>query len=188
MKRCKWTGDNPLLIEYHDKEWGVPLYDDKKQFEFLCLEVMQCGLSWMTVLKKRGALRAAFDGFDPDKVVAYDGSDIDRIMGVSGIIRSTKKIAAIINNAKCFIEIQNEFGSFSNYIWKFTDFKQVEYPSHINGISIESKNELSDMISNDMKKRGFSFVGSITIYSHLQAVGIINDHCGYCFRYKQVRI
>ena len=183
MKRCSWTGDDPLLIEYHDKEWGIPLHDDRKQFEFISMEVMQCGLSWLTVLRKREALRSAFDDFDASKVALYDEAKVAEIMGMEGIIHSPRKIRAIINNAKVFLKIQDEFGSFSSYLWQFTDDKPVEYPGHAEGTVFIAKNALSDTISSDLKRRGFSYLGSITVYSHLQAAGVINDHLDYCFRY-----
>lgn len=187
MKRCKWTGNDPLLIEYHDKEWGVPLFDDDRQFEFLSLEVMQCGLSWMTVLRKREVMRKAFDAFSPKLVSQYTDEDVFRIMNTEGMIRSERKIRAVISNARHFIEIQEEHGSFSNFIWNYADFKPVEYPDHADGTVLVSRNELSDQISKDLKKRGFSYLGSITIYSHLQAAGLINDHYDYCFRYLQLK-
>ncbi len=187
MKRCKWTGNDPLLIEYHDKEWGVPLFDDDRQFEFLSLEVMQCGLSWMTVLRKREVIRKAFDAFSPKLVSQYTDEDVFRIMNTEGMIRSERKIRAVISNARHFIEIQEEHGSFSNFIWNCVDFKPVEYPDHADGTVLVSRNELSDQISKDLKKRGFSYLGSITIYSHLQAAGLINDHYDYCFRYLQLK-
>ena len=187
MKRCKWTGNDPLLIEYHDKEWGVPLFDDDRQFEFLSLEVMQCGLSWMTVLRKREVIRKAFDAFSPKLVSQYTDEDVFRIMNTEGMIRSERKIRAVISNARHFIEIQEEHGSFSNFIWNYVDFTPVEYPDHADGTVLVSRNELSDQISKDLKKRGFSYLGSITIYSHLQAAGLINDHYDYCFRYLQLK-
>jgi DNA-3-methyladenine glycosylase I len=186
MKRCSWTGDDPLLVEYHDKEWGLPIHDDRKQFEFLSMEVMQCGLSWLTVLRKRDALRSAFDDFDASKVALYDDVKIEEIMGTEGIIHSPRKIRAIINNAKRFLRIQDEFGSFSSYLWQFTDNKPVEYPGHADGSVQIASNDLSDRISSDLKGRGFSYLGSITVYSHLQAAGVINDHLNYCFRYHQL--
>ncbi len=187
MKRCKWTGNDPLLIEYHDKEWGVPLFDDDRQFEFLSLEVMQCGLSWMTVLRKRDVMRKAFDAFSPKLVSQYTDEDVSRIMNTEGMIRSERKIRAVISNARHFIEIQEKHGSFSNFIWSYIGFKPVEYPGHADGTVLISRNELSDQISKDLKKRGFSYLGSITIYSHLQAAGLINDHYDYCFRYLQLK-
>lgn len=187
MRRCSWTGSDELLIEYHDKEWGKPLYDDRMQFEFLSLEVMQCGLSWLTVLRKREIMRKAFDDFSVQKISLYNEDDIDRILNCEGMIRSERKIRAIINNAKAFLLIQKEFGSFSSYLWGFVGHKTVEYPSHTDGSAIVPSNELSDEISRDLKKRGFSFLGTVTVYSHLQAAGLINDHLNYCFRYRELK-
>ena len=187
MNRCSWTGNDPLLIEYHDTEWGVPLHDDKKQFEFISLEVMQCGLSWLTVLRKREIFRQAFENFDPRKIVLFSDKKVEAIMNVEGMIRSLRKIHAIIENAKSFLAIQQEFGTFSSYLWGFTDNKTMEYPGHADGSLEITNNDLSDLISKDLKKRGFSYIGSITIYSHLQAAGLINDHRDYCFRYHQLK-
>ncbi|AEC02700.1 DNA-3-methyladenine glycosylase I [Parasphaerochaeta coccoides] len=186
MKRCSWTGDDSLLVEYHDKEWGIPLYDDYKQFEYLSMEVMQCGLSWLTVLRKRAVLRSAFDEFDASKVALYDEMQVERIMKLEGMIHSPRKIRAIINNAKAFLKIQEVFGSFSSYLWQFTDNKTVEYPGHADGSVCITRNDLSDKVSRDLKERKFSYLGSITVYSHLQAAGVINDHRNYCFRYRHV--
>lgn len=186
MNRCSWTGENPLLVEYHDKEWGVPLHDDQRQFEYLSMEVMQCGLSWLTVLKRREVLRSAFQNFAVSKVAGYGDEHVDEIMKMEGMIHSPRKIRAIITNAKAFLPIQEEFGSFSSYLWGFTGNKTMEYPGHADGGIVIARNELSDIISKDLKKRGFTFLGSITIYAHLQAAGIINDHEATCFRYHQV--
>nr|WP_319472514.1 DNA-3-methyladenine glycosylase I [uncultured Sphaerochaeta sp.] len=186
MNRCSWTGENPLLVEYHDKEWGVPLHDDHRQFEYLSMEVMQCGLSWLTVLKRREVLRSAFEDFVVSKVAGYGDEHVDEIMKMEGMIHSPRKIRAIITNAKAFLLIQEEFGSFSSYLWGFTGNKTMEYPGHADGGIVIARNELSDMISKDLKKRGFTFLGSITIYAHLQAAGIINDHEATCFRYQQI--
>ncbi len=185
MARCSWVGNDPLLIDYHDREWGVPLHDDTRQFEFLCMEVMQCGLSWMTVLRKRDAMRLAFDAFDPKIVSSYGEPDIQRIMDVPQMIRSERKIRAIINNAKVFLSIQQEFGTFSEYLWGFTGNRTIEYPGHADGSIQVASNELSDTISKDLKHRGCSYLGSITIYSHLQAAGLINDHYSYCDQYHR---
>ena len=184
MDRCSWTGNDAQMIEYHDTEWGVPLHDDLKQFEFLSMEVMQCGLSWMIVLRKREILRLAFDNFDPVKIARYDDARVDAIMQLAGMIHSMRKIRAIINNAKAFLRIQAEFGSFSTYLWQFTDNRTIEYPGHADGSVVVASNDLSDKVSKDLKGRGFSFLGSITVYSHLQAAGLINDHRDYCFRYR----
>ena len=183
MNRCPWGIADELYIRYHDEEWGVPVYDDKKQFEFLVLESAQAGLSWHTILKKRENYRAAYDGFDVNKVAKYDEKNIEELMQNTGIIRNRRKIEASINNAKIFLEIQKEFGSFCNFLWGFVNGKPVI--NHWTEVSqISAKTELSDRISKDMKKRGFKFLGSITIYSHLQATGLINDHLTYCFRYE----
>lgn len=183
MRRCGWTGDNPLLVAYHDTEWGDPVHEDRTHFEYLALEVMQCGLSWLTILKKRDARCLAFDRFDYERIASYGERDIQRLMEYEGIIHSRKKIEAIIKNARVFMEIQREFGSFDTFIWSFTDGKTVEYPGHADGTDIPARNGLSDQISGELKKRGCSFLGSITIYSHLQAAGIINDHNAYCYKY-----
>ncbi len=187
MNRCSWVGDDPLMVAYHDTEWGVPLHDEVKQFEFISMEVMQCGLSWMTVMKKREIFREAFEGFDPERIARYTEEDIERIMHIDGMIRSERKIRAVIGNAKVFLAIQQEFGSFSSYLWAFTGNKVMEYPGHADGSLVIARNELSDTISKDLKKRGFSYIGSITLYSHLQAAGLINDHTTDCFRYHEVK-
>ena len=179
MSRCPWCLINDLETKYHDEEWGVPVYDDQKQFEFLMLEVMQCGLSWDIVLKKREIFRSCFDNFDYDKVAEYDQQDIERIMNTPGMIRSQRKIEAVIGNARCVQKIREEFGSFSDYLWSWTDGKILLYKGHELG-NIPAKNELSDKISKDLKKRGMKYLGSITVYSHLQASGIINDHIKKC--------
>ena len=179
MNRCPWCLINDLETKYHDEEWGVPVHDDQKQFEFLMLEVMQCGLSWDIVLKKREIFRACFDNFDYDKVAGYDQKDIERIMNTPGMIRSQRKIEAIIGNARCFQKIREEFDSFSDYLWGWTDGKILLYKGHELG-NIPAKNDLSDKISKDLKKRGMKYLGSITVYSHLQASGIINDHIKEC--------
>ena len=179
MNRCPWCLINDLETKYHDEEWGVPVHDDQKQFEFLMLEEMQCGLSWDIVLKKREIFRSCFDNFDYDKVDEYDQQDIDRIMNTPGMIRSQRKIEAVIGNARCVQKIREEFGSFSDYLWGWTDGKILLYKGHELG-NIPAKNELSDKISKDLKKRGMKYLGSITVYSHLQASGIINDHIKEC--------
>lgn len=178
MHICEWP-TTPLYQDYHDHEWGRPVHDDKKQFEHLMLEVMQCGLSWITVLNKREDLRIAFDGFDYKKIALYTDADVERIMNAPNVIRSERKIRAIIHNAQRFIEVQREFGSFCNYIWAFTGGKTLVYEGHPEG-NIPAKNELSERISNDLKQRGFKFLGPVTIYSHLQASGLINDHGRDC--------
>lgn len=184
--RCGWTGDVvEEMIKYHDEEWGAPLHDDQKLFEFLVLEGMQAGLSWRTVLLKRPAFRVAFDNFDVVKVSQYSEKDEERLLQNPGIIRNRAKIKAAINNARRFIEIQKEFGSFDNYIWSFVnntpiknEFKTLK--------DIPAKTELSDLISKDLIKRGFKFVGSTIVYAHMQATGMVNDHLTTCFRYNEV--
>lgn len=173
------------MIEYHDKEWGVPLYNDQKLFEFLVLEGFQAGLSWQIVLNKRENFRKAFDYFDVGIVAGYDDRKVEELILDSGIIRNRAKILGCINNANRYLEIQNEFGSFGNYMWKFVNNRPV-----VNRFSqlseIPATSPLSDEISKDLKKRGFKFVGSTVIYSHLQATGVVNDHITTCFRYKEI--
>jgi DNA-3-methyladenine glycosylase I len=173
-------------MEYHDTEWGVPVFDDQKHFEFLVLESAQAGLSWITILKKRENYRKAYDNFDPKKVARYGEAKKAKLLADAGIIRNRLKIEASITNAQRFLEIQKEFGSFSNYIWGFTNGKPVVGKRKTLG-EIPARTELSDKISLDLKKRGFKFLGSIIMYSHLQATGIINDHITSCFRYKEVK-
>lgn len=185
MGRCKWCCDGGLLQEYHDKEWGIPLHNDPMQFEFLSLEVMQCGLNWMMMLKKREIFRQCFADFDFEKVALFDEADVQRIMETPNMIRSERKIRAIINNARCFQAIRAQFGSFDAYLWGFTDGETYLYPKHQQGEWV-AKNALSDRISADLKKRGFKYLGSITVYSHLQACGMINDHEPTCFLYDHV--
>jgi DNA-3-methyladenine glycosylase I len=185
MKRCEWGTGSEIYINYHDTEWGVPVFDDQKHFEFLVLESAQAGLSWITILKKRENYRKAYDNFDPKKVARYNEAKKSKLLADAGIIRNRLKIEASITNAQKFLEIQKEFGSFSNYIWGFTHGKPVT-GKWKKMEEIPAKTELSDKISLDMKKRGFKFLGSIIMYSHLQATGIINDHIMGCFRYKEV--
>lgn len=183
--RCPWCLCNEKMVKYHDEEWGIPLHDDKKQFEFLMMEVMQCGLNWNMMIQKREIFRQCFDGFDFDKIAAYDEKDIERILGTEGMIRSRRKIEAVIHNARCFQAIRQEFTAFSDYIWSFSKGKTILYAGHQKG-KLPAKNSLSDEISADLKKRGFKYMGSVTVYSHLQACGIINDHLSECFRYQHI--
>ncbi len=185
MERCPWPGVDETYIKYHDEEWGVPVHDDRKHFEFLVLEGAQAGLSWATILKRRENYRQAYDNFDPAKVAKYDDAKVAELLANAGIIRNRKKIESSIKNAKCFLEIQQEFGSFDKYIWAFVDFKPV-INSWKTLSELPAMTELSDRISKDLKKRGFSFVGSTIIYAHIQAIGLVNDHLVSCFRYKQV--
>ena len=185
-KRCYWAGSDPLYLEYHDAEWGVPLYDDHKIFEFLILETFQAGLSWMTILKKRENFRKALDNFDYKKISKYNEAKFDELMDNKGIIRNRLKIKATISNATAFIDIQKEFGSFNKYIWDFVDNEPIQN-NYSSANDVPAKTELSDMISLDLKKRGFKFVGSTIVYSHMQATGMVNDHTPDCFRYREVQ-
>lgn len=181
MQRCKWLNENnELYVYYHDHEWGVPNYDDKYMFEFLILESFQAGLSWETILNKRENFRQAFDNFDYKKIANYDENKIIELLNNSGIIRNKLKINAAIKNAKVFMNIQNEFNSFSNYIWSFTNNKVIKNTDD----KLKTSSELSDKISKDLIKRGMKFVGTTIIYSYLQAIGIINDHELNCICYK----
>lgn len=182
--RCSWPGSDPVYVEYHDKEWGVPVRDDRKQYEFLVLESAQAGLSWLTILKRRDGYRRLYENFDPEKVVRFDEARIKAMLLDKGIIRNRKKIESSINNAKRFLEIREQYGSFCNYFWRFTDGKQVV--NHFTDMSeIPATTPLSDTIAKDLKGRGFQFLGSTTIYAHLQATGLVNDHLVDCFRHKE---
>ena len=184
-QRCNWCGDNPIYVKYHDTEWGVPIYDDDKLFEFLMLESFQAGLSWITILKKRANFKSAFDNFDYRKIALYDENKYQSLLQDTGIIRNRLKIKATINNAQQFIKIQKEFGSFSDYMWGFVNGKPIK--NHFKSLKdIPAKTELSDTISKDLKKRGFKFVGSTIVYAHMQATGMVNDHTTDCFRYTEV--
>lgn len=185
MERCAWCMCNEKMMRYHDEEWGVPLHDDRKQFAFLMMEVMQCGLNWNMMIQKRKIFEKCFDGFDYQKVAQYTETDIQRIMETDGMIQSRRKIEAIIHNAECFLKIRAEFGTFSAYLWRFSKGKIILYMGHQKG-NLPARNGLSDTISKDLKKRGFKYLGSVTVYSHLQACGMINDHVEECFRYKEV--
>jgi len=183
--RCSWCGTDPLYLAYHDTEWGVPVYDDAKLFEFLILETFQAGLSWITVLRKRENFRKAFDNFNYQKIALYDENKYESLLQDAGIIRNKLKIKATISNAKAFMIIQKEFGTFSKYIWGFTNGKPlVNSFESLN--DIPAKTVLSDTLSKDLKKRGFKFVGSTVIYAHMQATGMVNDHIKSCFRYKEI--
>jgi DNA-3-methyladenine glycosylase I len=186
VTRCEWAGKNSLYQQYHDYEWGVPVYDDVKLFEFLILETFQAGLSWIIILRKRENFRKAFDNFNYHKIANYGQTKINQLLQDAGIIRNKLKINATISNAKAFLIVQKEFGSFSKYIWKFTggkpvinDFKSLK--------GLPAKTELSDKISKDLKSRGFKFVGSTVVYAHMQATGMVNDHITSCFRYSELK-
>ncbi len=185
MNRCGWCGNDPLYMQYHDKEWGVPVYDDRKLFEFLILEGAQAGLSWLTILKRREGYRKAFSEFYPEKVARFSDKKVEKLLQNTGIIRNKLKINAAISNARAFLQVQKEFGSFSNYSWPFVGgaqkinkFKSLD--------QIPATTEESDLFSKDLKKRGFKFVGSTIMYAHMQAVGMVNDHITSCFRYKEI--
>ncbi|MDR1252475.1 MAG: DNA-3-methyladenine glycosylase I [Treponema sp.] len=185
MQRCDWCAGSELYQNYHDTEWGVPVFDDRRHFEFLVLESAQAGLSWITILKKRENYRRAYDGFDPEKVARYGERKKARLLSDSGIVRNRLKIEASINNAKQFLQVQKEFGGFSTYIWGFTKGRQITGKWKTLA-ELPDRTELSDRISADMKNRGFRFLGSIIMYSHLQATGIVNDHLTGCFRYQEI--
>ena len=185
MSYCRWDYTSAENRRYHDTEWGVPLHDDRGQFEFLAMEAMQCGLSWGLIISRREVLRACFDHFDYDKVAAYTGDDVERIMHTEGMIRARRKIEAIISNARAFQKIRVEFGTFSDYLWAFSGGNSILYNKHADGW-IPASNGLSEKISRDLKKRGFKFVGPVVIYSHLQACGIINDHDRSCPCYRKL--
>ncbi len=184
--RCSWAGSKENYIRYHDEEWGVPVYDDKKLFEFLILETFQAGLSWITILNKRDNFRKAFDFFDVKKVALYGEEKYSELIQDKGIVRNKLKIKAAISNAKAFLKVVEEFGSFREYIWGFVDNKPIQ--NVFKTVSeVPATTPLSDKISIDLKKRGFKFVGSTVIYAHMQATGMVNDHCTDCFRYDEVK-
>ena len=185
MSTCHWNFSFEAMKTYHDTEWGVPIHDDRLMFEHLTLEAMQCGLSWSLMIKKRGIFRACFDGFDYDRIAAYGEEDIERIMNTEGMIRSRRKIEAVINNASCFRKIRQEHGSFCDWLWAHTDGKTVLYAGHGDG-HIPVSNGLSDKIAGELKAYGFKFLGTVTVYSHLQACGMINDHGSECPCYKAI--
>lgn len=186
LSRCRWVGNDPLYVTYHDEEWGVPVHDDRKHFEFLILEGAQAGLSWLTVLRKREGYRAAFASFDPMKVARFTEKRVEKILENPGIVRNRLKVVSAVNNAKRFLEVQKEFGSFDEYLWSFVDGKPVDGRRTKHG-SVPATSRESDTLSRDLKKRGFKFVGSTIIYAHMQACGLVNDHLTDCFRYRQVR-
>jgi len=185
LKRCDWCLRNDLYINYHDKEWGIPVHDDRKLFEFLLLEGVQAGLSWLTVLRKREAYREAFSDFDPEIIAKYGEEKIAELMNNPGIIRNRLKIGAAVKNARAFLKIQEEFGSFDKYIWNFIDRKPIH--NTFNSLKeIPAETEISRIISKDLKKRGFTFVGPTIVYAHMQATGMVNDHMTDCYRYMEL--
>lgn len=185
MKRCAWCLGDPLYEKYHDQEWGVPLHDDQKLFEFLVLEGFQAGLSWITILRKRENFRKAFDDFDFEKIANYPESKIGSLLKDPGIIRNKLKIQSTLTNAQAFLKIREEFGSFDQYIWGFVDEKPIQN-KWMDKSQVPATTPMSDIISKDLKKRGFKFVGSTIVYSHMQATGIVNDHEVSCFRHKEL--
>jgi DNA-3-methyladenine glycosylase I len=184
IKRCSWCGSDPTYVAYHDKDWGVAVYDDRLLFEMLILEGAQAGLSWLTILKKRGNYREAFNGFDAVKIADYDQQEIDRLMQDAGIVRNRLKIESTIKNARGFLQICEEFTSFSDYLWRYVDGKPIinSYQKHAD---IPTHTAISDQLSKDLKKRGFNFVGTTICYAFMQAVGMVNDHTVDCFRYAE---
>lgn len=185
-KSCPWPSNNPLMVKYHDEEWGVPLHDDKKLFEFIILDAFQAGLSWNTIINKRKNFRKAFDNFNVNKIAKYDAKKIKELLNDEGIIRNKMKINATVQNAKAYLEIKKEFGSFDKYIWQFTKGKTIDNKlSDLNKMPVKTKE--SDLMSADLKKRGFAFVGSTICYAFMQAAGMVNDHLTYCFRHKEVK-
>lgn len=184
-KRCAWSGNDPLMVRYHDTEWGVPVHDDRKHFEFIVLDGFQAGLSWAIVLKKRDNFRKALHNFDPRRIARYTARDTARLLNDPGIIRNRQKVASAVMNARAFLETQDEFGSFDDYIWRFVDGKPLRHrfrrTSEIPARTIES-----DAMSKDLQQRGFKFVGSTICYAYMQAAGMVNDHTIDCFRYRKV--
>ena len=187
LTRCAWAGTDPLYVAYHDQEWGVPVHDDRTLFEFLILEGAQAGLSWSTILRKREHYRQAFDNFDPHKVARYDDNKVAELLGNPGIIRNRLKILSAVSNAQAFLAVQEEFGSFDAYIWRFVDGKPRQNAWR-SLAEIPAKTAESDALSKDLKQRGFKFVGSTICYAHMQATGMVNDHTVDCFRYAELAI
>ncbi len=183
--RCAWSGTDPLYVAYHDGEWGVPVHDDRTLFEFLVLEGAQAGLSWITILRKREAYRRAFGGFDPGKVARYDKRKVASLLKDAGIVRNRLKIESGIKNARAFLAVQEEFGSFDAYQWRFVEGRPIQNVRRTMK-DIPPRTPLSDAFSKDLKARGFSFVGSTIVYAHMQAVGMVNDHVVGCFRHREV--
>ena len=185
IKRCHWCTKDPLYIAYHDTEWGVPVHDDQLLFEFLILEGMQAGLSWFTILKRRGSFRKAFSNFDPNKIAKYNDKKINLLLANPGIIRNKLKVQSAITNAQAFLKTKKEYGSFSKYIWHFVDGNAIQNHRK-NSKEIPATTTISDLMSKDLKKRGFKFVGSTICYAFMQAVGMVNDHVTDCFRYREL--
>lgn len=185
--RCWWCGEDPLYVEYHDTEWGRPLHDDRKLFEMLILEGFQAGLSWITILRKRSNFRRAFANFNPERVARFSARDVSRLMNDAGIVRNRAKIKAAIGNARAYLAVVEEFGSFNRYIWQFTNYRTHRDPRGMTRERIPARSAESDAMSKDLKKRGFRFVGSTICYAHMQATGMVDDHVKGCFRYRKQR-
>ena len=185
--RCWWCGEDALYCEYHDKEWGVPVHDDRKMFEMLILEGFQAGLSWITILRKRENFQKAFKNFDARKVARFEKADVARLLKNEGIIRNRLKIEGAITNARCFLEVQKEFGSFDRYIWRFTRNGTLRNPKGPTRKTMKATSPESDALSKDLKRRGFKFVGSTVCYAHMQATGMVDDHVKDCFKYRRRR-
>lgn len=185
-KRCEWCGSDPIYIAYHDDEWGIPVHDDRRLFEFLILEGAQAGLSWLTILKKRENYRKAFHAFDCERIAKYTEADVRRLLADSGIVRNRLKIESVITNARGVIHIREEHGSLDSYLWRYADGVPKQNTWH-SIAEIPSKTEMSDAMSKDLKKQGFTFVGSTICYAFMQAVGMVNDHTTNCFRYKEIK-
>jgi DNA-3-methyladenine glycosylase I len=184
-RRC-WNTTNPLYVKYHDEEWGVPVHDDRKLFEFLVLDSFQAGLTWLLILQRRDNFRAAFEDFNPEKIAKYTVADVERLMATPGIIRNQLKIKAAVNNADKFLRVQKEFGSFDTYIWRFVGGKTI-HNAFDSLADLPAETEESRAMSQDLKKRGFKFAGPTICYAFMQAAGLVNDHLRFCFRYKQIK-
>jgi len=184
--RCEWCGSDPVYIDYHDQEWGVPVYDDQRLFEFLVLEGAQAGLRWITILKKRGDYRKAFHNFDIDRIANYQETDVSRLLANSGIVRNRLKIESAIRNARGVLDFQDKHGAFSSFLWRYVDGVPIQN-KWISMEELPAKTAISEIMSKDLKKRGFNFVGPTICYAFMQAVGMVNDHTTDCFRYKQVK-
>jgi DNA-3-methyladenine glycosylase I len=185
LTRCAWVGDDPFYRAYHDKEWGIPVHDDNLLFEFLTLEGAQAGLSWLTILRKRSGYREAFAGFDPEVVARFDGAKVAELLANPGIVRNRLKVESTITNARAFLAVQQEFGSFDAYQWRFVDGRAIRNAWKTIG-EVPASTPVSDALSRDLKQRGFRFVGSTICYAHMQAVGMVNDHTVDCFRWREI--
>jgi DNA-3-methyladenine glycosylase I len=183
--RCAWVGTEPLYVDYHDREWGVPVHDDRLLFEFLVLEGAQAGLSWLTILKKRDGYRRAFAGFVPEKVARFGPADVERLLADPGIVRNRLKVESAVTNAQAFLKVQEEFGSFDSYVWRFVDGETIQN-RWSNIAEIPAKTEVAERLSKDLKRRGFRFVGPTIVYAHMQATGMVNDHTVECFRWAEL--